>query len=298
MSTSIEQLIRGKYEGLSRTLRRTASWILSNPAHVATRPLEQLAELSGQSSASFIRLAQILGYPGWSGLRDGFAELLRDGQGGVMFAARLGAASMMSPPPAALHTELGNLQRSYTPANAAVIAEAIEHMAQARRIALVSRRSCSAPMTWLYYLLRITSTGVILADDRGGAFGLDLLEIGPKDVVIAASFVPCSHDTVIATRMARESGAWTLGIVDSPLGALARTTDQHLLVSKASDAFFDSMVGAMAVVQWLASAWVASRGQDAIACATRYQHMMVATGAFDPGDPGPSTLSILPTTSA
>lgn len=284
MSPTVESLVRQEYDNLSRTLRRTATWILANPAHVATRSLDELSEMSGQSSASFIRLAQHLGYAGWSGLREGFADMLRRGQNRGMFAERMAATTLVSPVPAMLRTEVMNVQSCYTPDNAKAIEEAVGRMAQARRIALVSRLSCTAVMTWLHYLLRMTAADVVLADDRGGGFALDLLDLGKKDVVIAASFEPCSRDTVSATRLAREAGAWTLGIVDAPLSALARATDRQQLVRKESDAFFDSMVGAMAAVQWLASAWVARRGEAAHARAKQHQKMMVATGAFEPDD--------------
>ncbi len=278
---SIEEQIRNCYEDLSRTLRRTASWVLANPAQVATRPLDELSTLSGQSSASFIRLAQELGYSGWKGLRDRFADILRDGPGQTMFAERLATFNQLVPRQAMLRTELKNVQSCYTAENAAVIHEAVEHMMKARRIALVGRRSCTPMITWLHYLLRITFPDVVLADDRGGAFGLDLLGLGESDVVIAASFVPCSRETVSATRRACAAGAWSLGFVDDPVSALACITNRHFLVTKESDAFFDSMVGAMSAVQWLAFAAASRMGPSALKRAKAYQRMMVETGAFE-----------------
>jgi len=279
---AVQEQLRHQYENLSRTLRRTASWILANPGEVATRPLNELSALSGHSSASFIRLAQELGYDGWKGLREGFAQILRDGPTDSMFAERLATFNSAARPQTMLRTELKNVQSCYTPENADVINEAVEHMAKARRIALIGRRSCTPVMTWLHYLLRITCPGAVLADDRGGAFGLDLLGLDKQDMVISASFSPCSRETVGATSRARQAGAWTLGIVDAPLNALARVTDKHLLVSKEADAFFDSMVGAMAIVQWLASAWALRLGSGALERAKAYQKLMVETGAFAP----------------
>lgn len=281
---SVQEQLRRRYENLSRTLRRTASWILANPAEVATRPLNELSTLSGHSSASFIRLAQELGYDGWKGLREGFAQVLRDGAGESMFAERLTTFNYLASPQAMLRTELKNVQRCYTPENAEVIDETVERMVGAQRIALIGRRSCTPVVTWLHYLLRITCPGAILADDRGGAFGLDLLGLGKDDIVISASFSPCSRETVSATRRASKAGAWTLGIVDAPLSALARVTDRRLLVGKESDAFFDSMVGAMAAVQWLASAWTSRMGAGALQRAREYQRLMVETGAFEPDE--------------
>ena len=277
----VQEQLRSQYENLSRTLRRTASWILANPADVATRSLNELSTLSGHSSASFIRLAQELGYDGWKGLREGFAQVLRDGPADSMFAARLVAFNSSARPQTMLRTELKNVQCCYTPENAEVIHETVERMVKARRIALIGRRSCTPVMTWLHYLLRITCPGAVLADDRGGAFGLDLLGLDQQDMVISASFSPCSRETVGATTRAAAAGAWTLGIVDAPLNALARVTNKHLLVSKESDAFFDSMVGAMAIVQWLASAWALRVGTGALQRAKEYQKLMVETGAFE-----------------
>jgi len=279
---AVQEQLRQQYENLSRTLRRTASWILANPGEVATRPLNELSALSGHSSASFIRLAQELGYDGWKGLREGFAQILRDGPADSMFAERLATLNASARPQTMLRTELTNVQCCYTPENAEVIHEAVERMVKARSIALVGRRSCTPVMTWLHYLLRITCPGAILADDRGGAFGLDLLGLGRQDVVISAAFSPCSRETVSATSRAAAAGAWTLGIVDAPLNALARVTHKHLLVGKESDAFFDSMVGAMAIVQWLASAWTLRLGSGALERAREYQKLMVETGAFAP----------------
>lgn len=276
----LERLIRDRYDDLSRTLRRTAAWVLQNPVQVATRTLEELTLLSACSSTSFIRLAQELGYSGWRDFRHGFAQALREGHGQTMFAERLVSQSWPVNRQSVLQAEVRNIQSCFTEENAAVVEEAVERMVKARQIALIGRRSFTSVITWLHYLLRITFPDVVLADDRGGAFGLDLLGVGASDVVIAASFVPCSQDTVAATRRARQSHAWTLGIVDSSLSALARTSDRHIIVRKESEAFFDSMVGAMVAVQWLASAAAMHRGPQALERARAYRQIMVETGAF------------------
>lgn len=280
----LDKLVREHFDDLSRTLRRTANWVLQNSTQVATRPLQELTELSGCSNTSFIRLAQELGFKGWRALRNHCAQMLRDGHGQIMFAERLVTqkfpATSAATRHAMLRTEVHNLQGCFTPTNADVIEETANRLANARTIALIGRRSCTPVITWLHYLLRMTFPNVVLADDRGGAFGLDLLPIGESDVVIAASFVPCSQETVAAARRLKKAGAWIVGIVDVSLNPLARTSDRHIVVQKESDAFFDSMVGAMMMAQWLVSAAVAVRGPKALELAKAHQRMMLETGAF------------------
>jgi len=276
----IETIIQQHYEELSRTLRRVATWVLQNPAEVGTRTLQELASLSGCSSTSFIRLARALGFRKWRDFRDGFAQVLREGGDQTSFAERLLARNLLVSRQKLIRTELNNVQGCFTEENSVLIDEAAQRMVGAGKIALVGRRSCTPVITWLHYLLRITFPDVVLADDRGGAFGLDLLGVGRGDVVVCASFAPCSRDTVAAACRARQAGAWVVGIVDSPVSALARVTDRNILVRNESQAFFDSMVGAMVVVQWLAASAAALRGPQALERAKAYQRLMVETGAF------------------
>ncbi|MFC7554597.1 MurR/RpiR family transcriptional regulator [Pseudoroseomonas wenyumeiae] len=279
-----EAAIRASYDAMSPALRLTARWVLANPGQVATRPLHELARLSGQSAASFIRLAKRLGHPGWAGLQEEIAVRLREDGRRAAFADRLAAGATEGPREEVLQVEWANLKVSFGASNAPVIAEAVNRMLRARRIAIVGRRSCSGAAAWLHYLLRVTTPKAVLADDRGGAFGLDLIDLEEGDVLIAIGFMPCSVETVAAVRHARKVGAWTLGFVDAPLGALSRATDQQIVVGAASGAFFDSMVGTMAAIQWLAASWVERIGRSATDRAKAHRDLMSATGAFDAED--------------
>lgn len=279
-----ETAIRASYNVLSPALRLTARWVLANPGQVATRPLHELSRLSGQSAASFIRLAKQLGHPGWAGLQEDIAARIREDGRRATFADRLEAGVTEGPREDVLQVEWANLKISFGSANAPVVAEAVDRMLQARRIAIVGRRSCSGAAAWLHYLLRVTTSKAVLADDRGGAFGLDLVDLEQGDVLIAIGFMPCSVETVAAVRRVRKAGAWTLGFVDAPLGALSRATDRQIVVGAASGAFFDSMVGTMAAIQWLAAAWVERIGRSATDRARAHRALMSATGAFDAED--------------
>jgi RpiR family carbohydrate utilization transcriptional regulator len=70
--------IRGYYPSLSPSERKVADFILENFSHVIRMPLAELAELSGASEATAVRLCRSLGYSGFLELKIALTRALPD----------------------------------------------------------------------------------------------------------------------------------------------------------------------------------------------------------------------------
>src|SRR5262249_38729920 len=69
--------ICGALPDLPARLREVGQFVVANEFDATTRSMRELASVAGQDPASFTRLAQALGYPGWDALRSALTEARR-----------------------------------------------------------------------------------------------------------------------------------------------------------------------------------------------------------------------------
>lgn len=198
-----------------------------------------LAAEAGVKLATLLRLAQRLGYRGWSELKSDFIDDL--GLRNDTYVSK--AEKMMARgTQTQLYKEVfqahqANLTFTQNE-NAQEMEQAVTLLDSAENVYICGFRA-SFPIAWsLFYVYRLFNRQVSLIDGLASNIEVFTRELTNRDCVLLTSFAPYSRESLDVLRAARQAGAKILAITDSPVSPLAQAADCTLLFSIDSPSFF------------------------------------------------------------
>ncbi|POR51932.1 MurR/RpiR family transcriptional regulator [Bosea psychrotolerans] len=237
-----------------------ARFVIGRSFEAATMPMRGLARAAGLPPATFTRLAQSLGLPGWEELRAGLIADARDDLGARRpFSVRPlpegGPEPLAGAMIAADRAILDNL-------DAARIEQAATLLEAAPRVIVAGFRSCHAPALLFHYQYRLFRPDTTLIGGVGGVLDVELGGLKSGDALVLFGFDPYSRDGLLCAEAAADAGAKVVAIVDRPDAPVAEGAAAVLTFGTDSSGFFPSLTGCIALVQALA-ATLYSRAGDA-----------------------------------
>lgn len=197
--------------------QRLADVILTHLDEVPTWGIHALAAEAGTSPAAVVRFAKTLGCTGFSDLRNAiFAETrVRD----------LGEDRLLRAPHAASALMVDVARRDF-----ANIEHAVQLLDEPRMEALAAhlrgashRVLLGHGISWImaqHLALILTHCGLVTVAGSPAEFGRQVVNLTPRDVLVAFSFPPYSKETLQVVRHAREQGVPVLAFSDGPRSPL------------------------------------------------------------------------------
>ena len=267
-STTLQDRINGSYADLSSKLQVAAKYVTENPVDVASRSLRSVASTSGVSPATFSRLARALGYDDYEQMRDeGRAAVERKL---VPFSEKAAALRKQSA------NETGRLMLVHQVAACAANIEALTHdidearleaavalLDSAENVLLVGSMGSAGLMDYFGYMSHWFKTNWRVAGRNGTELSASLCRLGPGDVVFVLSKTPYARRTVAALQSAKERGAATIAITDSPTSPVLQFADHGFIVSTESPQFFSSYAATLVLMETIISMSLARSGPEA-----------------------------------
>jgi DNA-binding MurR/RpiR family transcriptional regulator len=250
----------------SSAQRRLAEFILRNPIRAAASSIDDMARATGISAPTISRFARELGHSGFAEMRTNLADAL---QGVMEPVAKLreqldtrvpanGASAMID----ALRSQMALMDV------AGIERQATQIVARLNRAAsvYVMGFGLSAHLAAILSLgLQPFHASVTTVMDYGGtevAAGR-LMAITTSDVLIAITLPRYTTDAVSLTRYARDKGAATIVITDSPASPLAALADELLLAPAEHPVLSSSMVTALAAIEMIIATMMLSNAHNA-----------------------------------
>jgi RpiR family carbohydrate utilization transcriptional regulator len=151
------------------------------------------------------------------------------------------------------YADMKNLQgfkNSLEPARFTALAKRIY---AARRVVLIGGDMATVLVSYLEYQLNLLGLPIFAAT-TGGAISHAMRAMGKKDLLIAISFRRGLRQTVEGIQQARERGAYCVGITDTYLSPLARTSHEVFLGSTDSVYYGSSYVAPIALANAILTA--------------------------------------------
>lgn len=249
-------------EAGSASQQRLADFVLRHPLRIAAASIEDFSVASGVSAPTISRFARGLGFSGYAEFRTAAAETLqalvepvaklrerfeREGGGAGVIEDGLAAAS-------------SGLAAAFDSSARARIEAAARKAAQARCVYVMGfGLSAHAAGVLALHLQPYCALTVTVVEFGGTEVAAGrLMNIGAGDVLIAISFPRYADDVVRLARFARDRGAGVIAITDSVASPLARYADDLLIAPSAHPVLAMSLVPAMAVIETLTAALMAS----------------------------------------
>lgn len=217
--------IRSRYNSLGRSARQIADFVLRTPNAVMSMSVTELAEATAVSQGSVINFCQALGMSGFQQLKLSLAhevvqpvqfiheDLDRDDPLETV-CRKLFHSGVQALRDTLSILDIGEMQR------------AVDILRAAKRIEIYGVGS-SAPIAEdaHYRMLRIGLRATAVTDSHIQAISASLTD--PQVAVLTISHSGATHETVTATRLAKERGAKTIVITNfarSPIQAHADVT--------------------------------------------------------------------------
>jgi DNA-binding MurR/RpiR family transcriptional regulator len=268
---SIETLIEREFDALSPELQRAARWVRSNGPVLALRSMRSAAVQAGVSPATMTRLARRLGFASFGALREPYVNRLAGGAvlpsvPALPYARRARALQRRSGTDhfmqlGQMHaTNVAAVQRRNT---AAAIDRVAERLLRAERVHFLGLRVCHGVAFQMHYAYGLLCANGALLTDLGGTLADQVAQIGRGHVLLAISQSPYTRATVESVRQARVQGASVIALTDNSLSPIAREADHTLVFDTASNSYFHSTTGALALVECVLAA-VSARGGAAV----------------------------------
>ena len=236
-------------EGLSPKQRRVFAFLRSNPVAGAGVTIEQIAEQLDVSVSTVIRTAKELGYSGFGDLKRDLRaaylktldplEQARDRMGGSVDPDLVTAQVRRD------QANVGELLEGLDPEHVADLARSI---AAAGRTLVVSTGSYASVGHVLAHLGRFLGYDVRLEQRGGSLLAHEVANLTSNDLLVVVGFWRDRRSQLAVALRARQKGVPVAAITDGRSSRLARLADQVHVVPCESEAFYQSMVAAMAYV--------------------------------------------------
>lgn len=258
--------MREHYTKLSPAHRRVADYLLADGRRAALEPIATVAKNLRTSESTVVRFAQTLGYKGYPELRDQLRERFL---ATATSLDRLAASGVGAKKPRGailervLAEDADSIMRTLAQIPAETFNAVVEAVVSARRTYVIGFRGSAGVALVLGMGLRIFLPETRVVAVNVGDTPEELLSLRKKDVVFVISYLRYAGQTLEILRFAREAGATTVAITDTPASPVARLADHAFITRPTSPRTMASYAPAASIASALTEAVAARRGAEA-----------------------------------
>ncbi len=230
---ALDQRIQRVLSSLSAKQKRLARFILDNRYFVSVASAQAVGEKVGVSAATVVRLAQRLGYEGFTdmqeAIRSTFPRYLT-----IVERTRQRLAQTLPEDglvERVFQTDIANLEEVLNGLSDESLSAAINAIAKAPDILIVGGGISAAAVIYMTHSLRAMGFNVRAATGGGVDVAAEVAHLDPDTLVIAIDIWRYLRATVYAMATARDRGATTIAITDSLMSPLAQLADHVFVVA-------------------------------------------------------------------
>ena len=278
----IEEL-RRRYDLLTQSQKRIATYIVEHSQAVAFSTVDQMAAQLDVNPSTIVRFTYRLGLNGFPDLQERMRELVRgqlsrtgDPINESHVASHLEGTSFG----ASLSHDWQNLHRAISSVDSETFSRGVSILARARRIYVVAGFS-TFPVGHYFALIldRLRSDISLLAANDAFATSR-LVEMNAEDCVIAFTFPRYASATHRVVLWAKENKAKVIAVTDSPISAVGQIADVVLLAASAGTGMQNSLTAPMAIANALLNGVATAKGAAALERYSRHDRLMNRWDAF------------------
>jgi DNA-binding MurR/RpiR family transcriptional regulator len=264
--TRVAELVRSCLNGLSPAERKLARVLLASYPIAGLESVARFAERAQVSPPTVTRFITKLGFSGYPEFQETLRHEVQARLSSPLTRYRddqpeRGTESLLSD---ALDVAADNLRATLDVLSHRDVNEAVEIVGDVRRRVMVLGGRVSAPLArYLAAQLHLLRPGIGLVDSERSAPAQQLIDMRKGDVLIVFDYRRYQSDTIESARVAAAQGCNVILFTDpwlSPASAFAR---QVIITSVDMVGPFDSLVGAMAVVEGVVAAVLSRLGPRA-----------------------------------
>ena len=232
-NTGFQEIIQEHYPDLSKRLKQLARFMLENPDRIVLCTVAELSAEADVPPSTVIRLANALGFNGFSEMRKAIrSQLHYTGS----YAERVQSAiepnnqSVLS---SVVQASCASLQMLESNINEQDLTRAVSLIQQADTVYIMGVRRAHPVATYLAYGLWQLDLRCVLLGSKGGLHQEEAAGIRRTDLVLLISYYPYGDETLWMHKHAKARGARLITITDNEVSPLAQEADTALLTKDA-----------------------------------------------------------------
>jgi DNA-binding MurR/RpiR family transcriptional regulator len=251
--TTIEQLVKGEFDGLSAAQKKVAEYLLLHPDECALWTAKQISREAGVSEATVIRLAYALGFGNFSDMQQRLRERM----------LRSGSAAWSAPPAAGgsatddtnrlagvIENDIAILKQLQQQLDMEALWSAVDSLIRADRVLVAGYRASHAAAYWFSLMLGMTRDNVLLCPSGGDEYA-KLFQLTENSVAVVISFPRYSRESVTLTNLAKRQNAKIIAVTDRLLSPVGRLSDIALTTEVNADTGMISISSAISLLNLL-----------------------------------------------
>ncbi|MDH5858692.1 MurR/RpiR family transcriptional regulator [Lampropedia aestuarii] len=251
---------------LSPELQRAARWMQTHSSDVAMHSLRECARRAEISPSTFSRLARTLGFENFEAMKQQYRQQLQESASFFSKGQQLQTSARKQGEwlEDIANSQMQNVADVFQRNTPQDFLDAAKMMLKASRTYILGSRASYGLAQHLFYLYHMVSLNGQLLSDEAGMLSDRVLQCQRGDVLVAISFEPYSKSTIAAVDLARSRGVHVLGLTDNQLSPLVGMSTRCLFFQSQTTSYFQSAIGAAALLECLAAACTIAGGRKAI----------------------------------
>lgn len=262
-TTYLSELIKKKYDQLTKTQHKIADYFLRNEDEISFLTIDVLATQIGVSPSSLTRFSTEIGFRGYPGLQKALRKDLQNKLNPVHRLSSEISSDKNDIVKKSFQKDSSNLQETMRLNSQEIINSVVELIQHSRNIYIIGHRTSYSIASYMHAILEPILGNVVLVNTIERMNTELLLRMNQDDVLISINFPRYHKETVEFTEMAKSQKIKIIALTDSMASPLIKYSDSYLLSKYESANFHNSNVSALAIINSIAAS-LAVRLEDQV----------------------------------
>lgn len=242
MNVEYRKKIQKVYSKLTKSQRKVAEFIIDNPSKITLMSADQLAKASGVGETTVIRFARILGYNGYSDMKEEFQRSLvnnltssRKVEEGLKTVSSESVLEELLKTHQIVFTNMNIMELTKSLKNAARIIQ------QANDVYIFGEGAAMVPAMELSFWLNRFGKKTWLFSTTGRSFFEHIVNIGNNDVSVGFAYRKINFELKIMFVETRKRGGKNILFTDKALSLLSDLADETIVTDRGGIGSYRSM---------------------------------------------------------
>lgn len=223
----LKKIIQQEYNQLSKGQQKVAKYLLEQPGEFAVKLASEIGEQVGVSETTVIRFCYSIKLSGFSELQKMVREqlLLMQSSLGQYFSSKLELAEQPHFYAKVMERDCQYIQQTINNIDENEMEQVVDQLIKTEKIYVLGLKSSFSAANWLTMTLGLVRGNVQILHPETNDLLCTLSEMDHRSTLITISFHRYLKETIKVAEMAKEQGAFVIGITDSPLAPIREYAD-------------------------------------------------------------------------
>ncbi len=251
--TDIIALINERYDRLSKSHKKIATYILDNYDQAVFMTAAQLGARVDISESTVVRFASGLGFDGYPEFQRALEEWVKNEWNGVAkVGMKYGKSTQSEILTSVLNSDIDKIADTLQNINVEAFEAAVDIILRAEHIYIIGLRSCEPLADFLTFYLNMIRPGVSCVKSSSMTELFEqMIRIDEKDAVVGISFPRYSMRTLKAMEFANDRNARIIALTDSENSPMCMYSSVNLCARSDMVSIVDSLVAPLSLINAL-----------------------------------------------